>query len=120
MPATSSPERLVAVEAEVKRACDLLVDATPEALDRCQGALRQAVSQLVDFRETYRRLPLHAGVRSTAGGLRAEVRRAARLLESLASFYHGWERILGAMSAGYTARGDPAPVVRSGRLCCRG
>jgi hypothetical protein len=120
MPAAPSPTPLVAVRAEVRRACDLLVAASPEALDRCQEALQRAVSGLTDFRSQCLRAPDDAGVRSTAGGLRSEVRRAARLLESLAGFYHGWERILGAMSGGYTADGAPATVVRHGRLYCRG
>jgi hypothetical protein len=119
MPAAPSAERLVAARSEVKRACGFLVDASPEALERCQGALERAVSELAGFRSTCAAVS-NGGARSTADGLRAEVLRAAALLQSLADFYHGWERILGAMSAGYTATGDPAAVARRGRLYCRG
>ncbi len=52
--------------------------------------------------------------------LRAELRHAGRLLESAADFYRGWERILGAMSGGYTADGEPAPVARGGTFHCQG
>jgi len=52
--------------------------------------------------------------------LRAQVRRAGRLIESAALFYGGWNRILGAMSGGYTASGEPAPVQHPGKLCWRG
>jgi plasmid stabilization system protein ParE len=120
MPASSPTERLVVAQSEVRRACDLLVAASPEALERCQEALQHAVTELAGFRSKCRELPGTPAVRSLAYGLRAEVLRAGRLLQSLSGFYRGWERILGAMSAGYTATGDPAPVVRHGRFCCRG
>ena len=120
MSAAHAAERLVAARSDVKRACDLLVAASPEALDGCQDALQQAVSELIDFRSKRHEIRSDPSARSTACGLRAEVLRAARLLQSLSSFYHGWNKILGSMSAGYTANGDPAPVTRHGRLCCRG
>jgi hypothetical protein len=120
MPAAHPSERLVAAHSEVRRACDLLVAPTPEALNGCRDALERAISELADFRWQCRELPAGSGARSMACGLRTEVLRAGRLLRSLASFYHGWERILGTMSGGYTASGDPAPVARNGRLCCRG
>ena len=113
-------ERLVAARSEVKRACDLLVAPSPQALDTCQTALQRAVVELTNLPSHGAELLADAGARSAAHGLRAEVLRAARLLGSLSSFYQGWERILGALSAGYTANGDPAPVARPGRLCCRG
>src|ERR1017187_2381756 len=120
MPAGPVAERLVAARSEVRQACDLLIDPTPEALNSCQDALERAISQLADFRSQCRDRPAGSGARSVACTLRTEVRRAARLLQSLARFYSGWERILGAMSGGYPASGDPAPVARTGRLCCRG
>jgi hypothetical protein len=120
MPAAPAEERLAAARAEVRRASELLVDASPEALQSCHGALDRAVSELAGFRSQCAAAPPDAGALSTALGLRSEILRAARLLENLAAFYRGWERILGTMSAGYTARGDAAPVARQGRLYCRG
>jgi hypothetical protein len=119
MASAHAAERLVAARSEVKRACDLLIAPSPAALDSCQGALERAVSELNGYR------PMDgdvrgAGARQEAYGLRSEVLRAAHLLQSLARFYSGWERILGAMTAGYTAGGEPAPVARMGRLNCRG
>ena len=113
-------ERLAAAHSEVKRACNLLITPTPEALNNCQDALSRAVSALTAFRSPCVEAPAGPGVMSMACALRVEVLRARRLLENLASFYRGWERIFGTMSAGYTAGGDPAPVARKGRLCCRG
>ena len=118
---TSAPgaERLAIARSEVKRACNLLIAPTPEALTFCQDALRRAVSGLTEFPiEYYPEVP--AELATPARALRAEVLRAGRLLQSLASFYQGWERILGAMSGGYTPNGDPVPVARLGRLSCRG
>jgi hypothetical protein len=120
MPPAYAAERLVAAHSEVKRACDLLIAASPEAWEGCHAALERAVFELGDFQVQARRIHPEAGVRSLACNLRAEVLRASQLLQALWNFYRGWERILGAMSAGYTAGGNPAPVARHGRLCCRG
>jgi hypothetical protein len=120
MPAAPGEERLVAAHAEVKRASELLVDASPEALEGCHGALDRAVSELAGFRSQCAAPGGNAGARSMVLGLRTEVLRAARLIENLAAFYRGWERILGTMSAGYTASGDAAPVARQGRFHCQG
>lgn len=120
MPSAPGGERLVAARSEVNRACDLLIAPTPEALSSCQDALTRAVSELTGFRSSGQEVPAGSDVKSMACDLRAEILRASRLLQSLAGFYRGWERILGAMSGGYTSGGDPAPVARIGRLCCRG
>lgn len=120
MPAVPGAERLVAAQWEVKRACDLLLAPTPEALNDCQDALARAASALTEFRLRCQEVPPDSDASSIASALRKDVQRARRLLQNLASFYRGWERILGTMSAGYTAGGDPAPVARVGRLCCRG
>jgi hypothetical protein len=120
VPSAPGAERLVAARSEVNRACNLLIAPTPEALHSCQDALERAVSELTEFRSGCRQVPAGSGARSMACALRDEILRASRLLQSLAVFYRGWERILGAMSGGYTSAGDPAPVARVGRLCCRG
>ena len=52
--------------------------------------------------------------------LRMAVMCAQRLLENAASFHVNWGRLLGALSAGYTERGDPAPAPRRGRICVQG
>jgi hypothetical protein len=120
VPAAPVAERLVAAQWEVKRACNLLIAPTPEALDNCQDALTRAVSALTEFRSQCLEVLADPGARPMVDALRAEILRAGRLLQNLAGFYRGWERILGTMSAGYTAGGDPAPVARIGRFCCRG
>jgi hypothetical protein len=110
---------LAAAREEVRRACGLLVASTPEAWNGCREALEEAVAQLARFRSQHRAPVSDASVRM-AGALRKEVLVARALLQNLAGFYRGWERILGTMSGGYTSSGEPAPVSRGGRLCCRG
>ena len=113
-------ERLIAAHSAMKRACDLLIAPTPQALDGCQAALERAVSSLRQWRsQDFGETP-DASLRAAAHEMRSEVRRATRLLEGLDTFYSGWNRVLGTLSGGYTAGGDPAPVERHGRLCWRG
>jgi len=113
-------ERLALARSEVNRACNLLIAPTPETLNDCQDALQRAVSALTELPVESHDVAGGLDAQSVARSLRAEVLRAGRLLQNLASFYRGWERILGAMSGGYTASGNPAPVARQGRFCCRG
>jgi hypothetical protein len=120
MEAAHGAERLATAQSEVRRACRLLTAPTPEALDNCQEALASAVNALREFRCFSQEVPPGPATRPLALTLKAEVLRAGRLLESLATFYKGWERILGSMSGGYTSNGAPAAVTRPGRLCCRG
>jgi hypothetical protein len=119
---TAAPgaERLAIARSEVRRACGLLIAPTPEALANCQDALERARIALVEFQPYCLDAPTGSGFRATVKDLRSEVLRAGRLLQNLAGFYRGWERILGAMSGGYTMSGSAAPVARQGRICCRG
>ena len=116
MDAARGAERLATARSEVHRACELLIASSPEALNNCQEALERAVNALKESQE----VPPEPGARPLALTLKTEVLRARRLMEGLATFYKGWERILGTMSGGYTSNGAPATVTRQGRLCCRG
>ena len=120
MASAPGAEQLVKARSEVVRACDLLIAPTPEALQSSQEALRSAVSALTGLGPGTLETPVEPDTIAAARGLRADVLRAGRLWQNLASFYRGWERVLGTMSGGYTASGQPAPVSRSGRLSYRG
>ena len=120
MPAADTAEQLSAARLQVKRACHLLEAPSPASLEASSSALERAVSGLNDCRRGIRPGVPDADVRAKIRQLRAELRHAGRLLESAADFYRGWERILGAMSGGYTAGGEPAPVSRTGKLYCQG
>jgi hypothetical protein len=41
---------------------------------------------------------------------------AGKLLENAAQFHQSWIGIRGAMTGGYTSRGEPAPVRHCGRV----
>lgn len=116
----SDIRRLTTTRSAVRHACNLLTIATPEALDGCRDTLERAISELKEFQPEGRNLPFDPAAHKMARTLQTEIVRAGRLLETLATFYRGWERILGAMSGGYTANGAPAAVSRLGRLHCRG
>jgi hypothetical protein len=120
MAAAPRAERLAMARSEVSRACNLLIAPTPQALSSCHEALRQAVAAMSEVRPHQKDPQIDPSILPVVQGLHAEIRRARQLLQNLASFYRGWERILGAMSGGYTANGNPAPVTRLGRVCCRG
>jgi hypothetical protein len=120
MPAVDTAEHLSAARSEVKRACHFLEAPSPASLEASSSALERAVSGLNDWRCGIRPGLADAHFAAKVRQLRAELRHAGRLLESAADFYRGWERILGAMSGGYTAGGEPAPVARTGKLYCQG
>jgi hypothetical protein len=120
MPAAEVVERLLAVRLEVDRACQLLISPFPTALDSCSHLLETAGSRLAQLQP---QLPDGAGnptAQQEARRLRVAVTGAKRLLESAYSFHINWGRLLGALSAGYTERGDPAPVPRRGRISVEG
>src|SRR5579872_4370316 len=109
MPAVPLAGRLVEAQTDLTQACDLLVAATPEALRQCQQSLRQAISHLAEAQAADGAL-FGPGLRNLAQNLRADVLRSRRLLENLAVFHQGWERILATMSGGYTPSGNPVPL----------
>jgi hypothetical protein len=120
MSAAQDAERLALARLEVTRACNLLIAPTPDALNICQDALQRAVAVLTEMGSPRAEFRADPATEPQVLALRADVLRAGWLLQNLDNFYRGWERILGTMSGGYTANGDPAPVSRLGRLCCRG
>jgi hypothetical protein len=120
MAVPEAADGLDAASLGVRRACDLLVTPFPETLNACEAALRNAATDLAHSKTGFREERSRADLLLKARQLRADVLRASRLLRSAADFYFGWERILGAMSGGYTASGEPASVEHGARICCRG
>ena len=96
---------------ELDAACELLIDPTPESLERCSCVLARAVSCLEGGK------PGAAEARV----LRESVRRAGRLLESAADYHRQWHRILLRLTAsGYTAGGEPDMGSVRGRVSMEG
>lgn len=116
---SSTAEDLAAIRQAVEHAGALLADASPPSLDRSTETLDQAARKLVEV------IPkLHAGggpaARAEAARLHMAVHHTGGLLQGAAEFFTGWNRRLGALMGGYTARGDAAPVPRLGHLSIRG
>jgi len=120
MPAAEVVESLLAVRSEVDQACALLISASPTALDSCTRRLEAAGSRLAQLQPELRRSAGSRTAQEEARRLRAAVLCAGRLLENASRFHVNWGRLLGSLCAGYTARGDPAPVPHRGRICMQG
>ncbi len=120
MPATEVVKRLLAVRSEVDQACSLLISPSPTALDSCSRLLETAKSRLAQLQPHLRQGAGNPAARQEARRLRTAVTCAKRLLENASAFHVNWGRLLGSLSAGYTERGDPAPVPRRGRICVQG
>jgi len=101
---------------EVRKACELLVSPSPEALDACAGVLESAVATLSGGHD------IAAGPEALdeAFRLRTAIRTAARLLQGAADYHSRWLQVLGTLTAGYTARGEPAPIARQQRISLSG
>lgn len=96
---------------ELDAACELLIDPTPENLERCSCVMARAVSCLETGKPAAAETQL----------LRESVRRAGRLLESAADYHRQWVRILFRLTAsGYTAGGEPDLRPVRGRVSMEG
>jgi len=113
-------EGLAAARSRVERVCGLLVLASPEFLDGCPGLLESACSVIAKFRPYLGGARGHPEVLAEAYRLQFAVHHAARLLESAREYHAKWNRILGAMTGGYTPQGHAAPFLRPGRVCLTG
>ena len=113
-------ERLASARSAVERSCHLLTNPTPEVLDRCFQVLSAAIGELRFTREEMAPWRDDSGVLAQVCEIRAKVRLAGHLLESAAAYHARWNRILGSMMQGYTARGEPPVVARPGRLQVEG
>lgn len=123
--AASASERLAAARTAVERASQLLLSPTPEQMDGSARQLETAISEITEFRNCGTLTePGSVALRQEAMGqarlLKRSIFRAARLLESAALYHAHWLRCLGALSAGYTPRGQPAAVEHHVRLLARG
>jgi hypothetical protein len=120
-PAPQLTEQFAAARGKLERACELLLSPSPAALDQCTPLLEAAVTKITACRAALTG-PVRTEPSAYAEGrrLQAAVRRARRLLESAAEYHQNWARRMGAMSAGYDSRGEPAAVDRGRRLIIRG
>lgn len=99
-------ERIAALRAS-------LICSSPEAIEQCLAPLAEAAASLCCCQADPEAL-------DEAVTLRRELARAARLIQSGTELNAGWARILGASTAGYTSKGDAAPVGAAGNVSIRG
>lgn len=113
-------EQLAAARLELDRAGEFLTAPSPEALDRCSSILEATGRQLTEWQP---RLAEQAGnpeALAEAWRLRRSFRRTERLLQNAGDFHHNWIRLRGAMTGGYTASGEAAPVLHGHRISLQG
>jgi hypothetical protein len=113
-------EGLSAARTEVERVCGLLVSPSTDFLDACPGLLERACSVVAEFRLSMHKARGNPEALAEAYRLQTAVGKAASLLESALDYQTQWNRILGAMTGGYTPAGDAAPVIRRGRVWLTG
>jgi hypothetical protein len=113
-------EGLSSARFQVERVCRLLVSASPEFLEGCPGLLEKACCVIAEFRPWLNAARGSLDVRLEAYRLQFAVRHAARLLANAWEYHAQWNRLLGSMTSGYTPGGDPAPVIRRGRVYLTG
>ena len=116
MSAAAAIEQFTAVRVRLDAACGLLMEPTAEALDRCSILLESAGHQMADFRSKIGEVQGDPIALEAAWGVRRAFLRAASLFKGVASFHGGWMAVRGAMTGGYTNRGEPAPVRHPGRI----
>ena len=118
--ASDGSDRLAAACAAVDQACVALLDPTPEKFDRCSHLLSAAISELKAEREFGSAAERRQLLARDARDLQQSIGRARLLLESAAAFHRNWVQWLGALCAGYTGEGEPAPLDAGWRLFARG
>ena len=114
-------QQLAAAREDLDRASELLLSPSPAALDQCAPLLEAAVKKVTACQRAMADpAQCEPGAFTECSRLQAAVRRARRLLDSAAEYHQNWARRIGALSAGYDGRGEPAAVERGRRLILRG
>ena len=110
-------ERLAATRAQLDAASEQLLAPTADAVDRCSALLESACNRLSDCRVDVAAAQGDPAALKEAWKVRRSFLRASKLLENAARFHENWGAIRGAMTGGYTSRGEPAPLRHTGRVC---
>ena len=118
--ARSVSQQLASARAGVSEVCQILLSPSPAALDRCAPLLKTAAAAVSACLPQLRRSKGTQDEMDEAQRLRLAVRHAKRLLEGAAEFHQNWNRRLGALSGGYTRRGEPAAVELGSRMQMEG
>jgi len=109
---------LVEARDAVEQVCRLLVTPSPAVLDRAAAVLERAVGLMADWLKKEGRPG--EGQSTELRHLRRAAAQARALLEKAAAFHAGWTARLGSWTGGYQAGGEPAAVIRPGRIWVEG
>ena len=96
---------------EIEEVCRLLLDPSVENLEQCSALLAAAAGHVAQPPR-----PEPGAVKN----FRARLHAAKALLERAAGYHHGWLKILCSLTAGYTSRGEAAPLTPEGHICLQG
>jgi hypothetical protein len=110
-------EQFAATREQLDSVCQLLISPAPEVLDRCAGLLESAGRQLTECQPQLAAMRGDPAAIEAAWMLRRSFVTADKLLQSAARFHTNWTAIRGALTGGYTVRGQAAPVRHAGRIC---
>ena len=115
--ASNLQKKLRRASTNVVHACEMLLRPTPEVLDQCSVLLETTARDLAGRRPGP---DSNGSILQEARQFLRAVRHARILLDSAFAFHQVWSYRLGAMTAGYTARGEPASADHGIRLAVRG
>src|SRR3954452_13625976 len=113
MSAATVIEQFAATRAQLDSVCDLLRSPSPDSLDSCATIFASAVSRMLDCQSSIPEAHGDAAAMAAAWDVRRSFQKAGRLLENASRFHGGWTSVRGAMTGGYTNRGEAAPVLHT-------
>ncbi len=97
-----------------------LLSPSPEEIERCLPGLVEAVACLGLVQQNLSGEGADPELSRELKTLRIELTAVSRLIEHGAAFYHGWAKLLGSATSGYTPTGDAAPISAAGTMWIRG
>jgi hypothetical protein len=113
-------ERLAEARTAVEQSCQLLLTPFPDVMDRSSGLLAHALATVSAERVRILQQPPNSNLLAEFRLLQSKIHLAGQLLETAASYYNGWDRVLRSMVAGYSSSGAAASLSRGGRLAVSG
>ena len=120
MSAAAVIQQLAAARGELDRAADLLTSPSIEVMDSCSLVLEATGRRLAEWQPRFAEAVGDPEALAEAWHLRRSFRRTERLLQNAGEFHSNWIRARGAMTGGYTASGDSAPILHGHRVSLQG
>jgi hypothetical protein len=105
---------------QMETAWRLLILASPQDLEHCEAALAAAAKELSAARRLWGETAPCSADAAQVRKLRTQVLLVRRLIEKGQEYYGTWQRVLAAMTGGYSPDGSPAPLCQRGRISLAG